>query len=420
MATNDTEGFSRNMEAAVKNFTEVNRIGDAVSSLVRMDQFGRAAQLWMEQDEYGKAAPFFAQAKLYNEAAHCYGLASKHTEAAAMLHRGGDYDGLVLYLSKNQGNMLTNSHRTYTRLCNMLLKQGKISLWNRKVAIEMLGTKAEQEDCFIEYEMHEELAELYNDQQKHKDLYRLLIRMGKLERALSIAVKEQLWSLSDEISEDEVLKLLDYTSAGLFYQASQKNHTTAIEIEEKYGGLLTNDMKLKARQWQAGLRLRPGKGIISRQQLAETEGDVVKRFINLLNIIDFAEIAQAATLNEIPYEMIQQAIKILRDLALKDDRLAWSTTLLLLGLWENNNPQEPYVLLPWSPLRQTLSRSHTVDFPRMAKQWVLDQMASAILALDIKARNLWRLKWPVRCVQFLVKGSPAKNPLSFSEGTYIV
>jgi hypothetical protein len=113
---------------------------------------------------------------------------------------------------------------------------------------------------------------------------------------------------------------------------------------------------------------------------------------------------QASDLDVLPFKMIQEAIKVSKDLALKGDSKARRTILLLTGVWTTDDSKKPSFLLPWSPLREAITDASAVDLTQTAKQWVLDRLASAILALDIKADELFKKKHPLRCSQYLLKG----------------
>jgi len=102
--------------------------------------------------------------------------------------------------------------------------------------------------------------------------------------------------------------------------------------------------------------------------------------------------------------MIQDAIKVSKDITLKGDSKARRTTLLLTGIWTTNGLKTPSVLLPWSPLREAINDASAVDLTQMAMQWVLGRLASAMLALETKADELFKKKHPLRCPQYLSKG----------------
>jgi len=113
-------------------------------------------------------------------------------------------------------------------------------------------------------------------------------------------------------------------------------------------------------------------------------------------------ITQPPSFAELPVEIVEEAINTVKDLFVRVEGDAWSAVLLLTGVF--NMDGKTYVLLPWSPLREVSTDIIAGDYPQLAKTWLLDKIASAILALDEKARELWKMEWPVRCVQFLTKG----------------
>jgi hypothetical protein len=81
---------------------------------------------------------------------------------------------------------------------------------------------------------------------------------------------------------------------------------------------------------------------------------------------------------------------------------AWSAVLLFTGVYSVDS--KTHVLLPWSPLHEISKDIMSGDHLQLAKTWLLDRMASAILALDKQTRELWKTEWPLRCVLFLTKG----------------
>ena len=95
-----------------------------------------------------------------------------------------------------------NLYDRLIRLCKVLLKQNRISEDYRKQAISLLGPFSEQRKCFVEYEMHVELATLYESHDMQKELYDLLLGTGQLEKALEVAVVQRL--CPDSLDEESV------------------------------------------------------------------------------------------------------------------------------------------------------------------------------------------------------------------------
>ena len=93
---------------------------------------------------------------------------------------------LLIYWNRNQEHLSENNRQRYSRLCKLLLKQEKINPRHRKEAIQILGSEEAQESYFIEYEMIEELEELYATQQRYLALFDLHVRLGRLQMARSV------------------------------------------------------------------------------------------------------------------------------------------------------------------------------------------------------------------------------------------
>lgn len=120
----------------------------------------------------------------------------------------------------------------------------------------------------------------------------------------------------------------------------------------------------------------------------------------ILNIIG---IHRASDLDTLPFEIIQEAIKFSKDLAIKGDSKARRTIFLLTGVWTTDDSKMPSVLLPRSPFRKAITDASAVDVTQVAKRWLLNRLAIAILALDIKVDELFKKKYPLRCLQYFVK-----------------
>lgn len=397
-AVNDVEGFTQNFTLAKDYFLKENLINDAARVLVALGKSEEAAEMLLQDKQYSKAARLFAEAGLSTKAIDSHHLAKEHSEAAAIMNRERNYDRLVSYLDGNRGNIPVNTLQGYSLLCKLLLKQNKISPENRKYAIRLLGSAAEQEKCFLEYEMHHELAELYASQLRHKDLFRLHIRNAQLEQALKLAITKNLLQTSSNDIEPEVLSLLDYVWAGHLEKNRLQHSAAPLKLPS---GFLTPNIILRAEQWEASNIFYALEGSIARQHVAGMKDTVPKTVLCLRNILGATVITQATILDDLPFELMKEAVKFSKDLIIDKDGDALKTVLLLTGLWRPEHGKGSFVVLPWSPLRDILTDVSNVDPTKVAMQQVLDRLVSAILALDAKAKELWKEKWPKRCGKFL-------------------
>ena len=148
---------------------------------------------------------------------------------------------------RNHEHIPSHVQNTYSRLYKVLLKQGKVSSENRKDAINMLGSSAEQESYFIEYEMYNDLAEFYEKQQRHEDHFNLLIKFRRLEEALNVWVKQQLSDCPIVIKENKILNVLDYVYAGK--RTSGLSESDATTIFQKPHNINLPKIEERLEQW---------------------------------------------------------------------------------------------------------------------------------------------------------------------------
>lgn len=83
------------------------------------------------------------------------------------------------------------------------------------------------------------------------------------------------------------------------------------------------------------------------------------------------------------------------------------------------DPKEPHIILPWSPLGELANEIPDVGLMSVVNQWMLEQLALAAIALDTKTHELFREKYPRRCGQYVVHGKIEKLH-AFSEMILIV
>lgn len=401
-ALNDIEGFARNLGAAIDLFKKAELFGDAARVLATLGRLHEAAELCFEQKMYARASPLFVEVGLYARAADCHRILEQHSEAASMLRQGSLFDQLVSYLDDYYGKLAPETLQGYNLLCKLLLKQNKVSPEYRSRAIRLLGSSDDQEKCFLEYEMDEELAELYASQQRYKDLLCLHSRKGHLERALNLAITKDLLQSNADGLEVEVLRLLDYIWAG-HLQTNRLQHSTApLKLPS---GFMTPNIVLRNKEWESSNCIYCSQDANEGRRFDDMESTIAKTLLAIRNVLNTAAISQMKTFDDIPLESMQEAIRFAKDLVVNEKSENLSLLLLLTGLWRSEVTQDRFLVLPWSPLRGTLTSINIADAPKVAKKWFLDGLVSTILAMDIAARELWKSKWPTRCAHFLTIGT---------------
>lgn len=397
----DSEGFTRNLEGAAKHFRKANLVEEAARVLAKLDRFEDAANLWSEHENHAEAARLFMKAGLDMKAFESFDNAQEYSEAAAILQKERKYDQLVSYLDKKREYIPANILRGYSLLCKLLLKQNKTSPDFRKHAIRVLGSLAEQEECFREYGMDDDLADLYVSQQRHTDLFHLRCRKGQLERALNIAIANDMLHSSADGLESEVLSLLDYVWIGHLQKSRQQQSAVPLKLPS---GFLTPNIIIRAEQWEVSNLGYSLEGSIARQHVASMKSSMPKKILCLRKILDATAMTKTISLDDLPFEMMQEAVSFAKDLTLSKGSDTVKTMFLLAGIWKPTNSKENFSVLPWSPLREALSDASTIDPTKAVTQQVLNRLVSAILAFDSKARELWRKKWPTHCFRLMAIG----------------
>lgn len=130
-------------------------------------------------------------------------------------------------------------------------------------------------------------------------------------------------------------------------------------------------------------------------------------------------INQASDFDSLPFELTEEAIKLMKDVVIRNDSQAKKIILLLTGVWPTDDHEKPFILLPWSPLNKTISDVSAVNLAQIATQWVLNTLASTILLLDSRSWELFKLKYPQPCSQYLLKGDVFLGWLSLKANPYI-
>ena len=329
-----------------------------------MTRYEDAAELWLKNNEIAKAAPLFAKAGLYVQAADCQHILGHYSEAAAMLRQGENYDEMVSYLCSNRENIPTDAFQRFNLLLKMLLKKQRISPHHRKAAIEILGSPAEQQAYFIEYEMYEPLASLYLDQQMYKELFDLFATTGQLEKALNLMTTQSLSGTSSGIAQAQIMKVLDYVCAGQVAGAFQEK---LVVDTQSVQGFATSNLTGKIRQWEACCGVHFWESSSMSQLFTNLQDPVVTSFLSLQTILHWRNMFEESGLDDFPLQVILMATRFIKDLVLKSDSQAQATVLLVTGIWMYGDAQDKYLLLPWSPLDKDLTKIGILDALPIAK-----------------------------------------------------
>lgn len=90
-------------------------------------------------------------------------------------------------LTLSHGSLLDKSCRLhYSRLCNLLLRRGKISPELEGLTRAALGSDSEREAFFLGYEMTDQLFSFYIEQRKYLEAFNLAVKNCDLDKAWKV------------------------------------------------------------------------------------------------------------------------------------------------------------------------------------------------------------------------------------------
>lgn len=189
---------------------------------------------------------------------------------------GTSFDIEADYIVRNHNDSEPDSCRKYGRLCNLLLKQGRISPNLRAMTIELLGSHEKKEQFFKEFEMNTHLAEFYERQGRSAELFQLLIEDGQLRPALDAASKSYAGSHEQEI--ETAFNLLHVQK--LFWE--QPTELDPLLLPSDWKNILPHSLISASADWNAVSRiLNPVKKGQMSVTLADVQNEVIKECLCL-------------------------------------------------------------------------------------------------------------------------------------------
>ena len=398
----NTELATSYFRAAVNKFMELDLVADTARNLENMGEFQEAAELWARKEKYSRAAPLYEKAGSYSKAANCYHATLNYDKAAVALRRGGLADQLVAYLAENRQQLGPTCFRRHSRFCVLLLKQEKLLSTSLVPAIKLLGNPDEQERAFIGYGMREQLIGLYTEQRNVEKLFFLHLKAGELAEALVALCS--VWPNVDNGLVPVAQRAYDYFFAGAIVGAGRNDRGVLSSILPD-----SAEMAIKRiPEWITAHRIAGrGREILASREYENMEG-LVKHFLELHLLLYCRLVEDVKQLRDVSFQILQAALGMAKDLSSTIESRQRPLALLLTGVLEIDRRANQFILLSWSPLRAAAPEAAASEYPHLAGQWLLERIASVVLAFDVKARGLWRIEWPVRCVNYLTTGSCRK------------
>lgn len=122
-----------------------------------------------------------------------------------MYLRLNNLDLSLLMCSRCRPQLSATTLRRYSRLCNILLKQGRISSELREPTINLLGSDREKVAFFKEFEMWDQLQSFYVARRRWYELYALFVSLGELPAALDTLFTHDLMPAMDKGVVESIL-----------------------------------------------------------------------------------------------------------------------------------------------------------------------------------------------------------------------
>ncbi|KAI5837906.1 hypothetical protein DFP73DRAFT_600345 [Morchella snyderi] len=352
-----------------------------------LGKFKEAADIFSQSGEYGRAADLYNKINHHLDASRNYCLAQRYDEGASTLARGTLFDDLVIYLDRNASFLDDGCRSHYSRLCNLLLKRGKIKPELKDLTLAALQSDEEKEEFFLQYEMTSQLSRFYIDRQRYSEACKLAIKDGYLDKA---------WELNEEyggmeqLSEREKLDVFNYTKAKILLATLSKEPEQVLQPETHQSTECSwlPDHLYVLRFWEDLPRLL--NDLLHRKQPYDKMSfsrPWTKQIFNI--IVTFkakAFIHSAKTLSELPVESINEVLRMATEMV--TTATIPTALLILLRVSPIGLEAKEYRILDPSPLLEgwDLPPSGLSGIKDMITKWVLSQVCRAAKDLDEKAR----------------------------------
>ncbi|KGO54138.1 DNA helicase, UvrD-like, C-terminal [Penicillium expansum] len=407
-AAGDTEEFAACYEKAIALFLEIGLITEAAMCYEGLGQFGKVAEIWKDREQYQKAATFYEKGALFTEASECYHSCGQYEAAIEVLRRGDQFDELVTYANRNREYLSEPTLLRYSRLCNILLKQGRVSASLRAITINMLGSDVSKIAFFKEFEMWDQLRALYSSKSRWFEYYDLSVAVGDIPAAISTLLVHKLMPVVDK---PVVEKLFNYSMVEVLH--SQRD---LIPGKPERDGLLksvksTYLEKLGA-QWKSLLLLMDDFDDIDQPASVKHLDKGLLKDVFCLFVISFEpSVFTKQKIEHLPMDIVIRVGKLLQDFYAQNQ---YSLTCLAMscGIFTNPKQENQTILLHWSPLRTytatPLDGSSSENLLDIAKDFIQDKFAAALTQFHENAYSLMKRDFPPTCFQQLYEGFCSK------------
>ncbi|OGE51205.1 hypothetical protein PENARI_c014G04055 [Penicillium arizonense] len=406
-AAGDYENSTACFEKAITLFLEIGFIDEAASCYEVLGQFGKVAAIWENRGQYVKAAGFYEKGNMFKEASLCYHLCTEYEQAVEVLRRGDQFDELIPYINRNREYLNEATLLRYSRLCNILLKQGRVSANLRLATINMLGTDASKVAFFKEFEMWDQLRGLFYTSGRWFEYYELSLAVGDVSAALNTMLQFGLLPAADK----QIAQMMfHYAMAEVFY--GRNNLPPPIyERDRILGSVQSTWLEQLGKQWsdlhKFGDEIYDEKASMSTTRL---QNGLLKDFFCLYAVTFEKGIFHRANGLLLPMDMISRVGRLLQDFD-ANIKSSYNCLALVFGIFADPKQDTLSILLDWSPLRHMDSTTHALpedssmqDMLNYAKTIVQDRFSAAFALFHDTAMARMKTDLPMPCLNQLWRG----------------
>ena len=241
---------------------------------------------------------------------------------------------MIDYLIAHKANFDHQNFIRHQRVVKLLLKQQKISLDYRKLAIRLVGSVHEQEAFYREYDMLESLVELYEEQKFVSKLLKLRVELEYFEKALNLASSMPCCGES-VIGNSQLSKLTSIVWIDRI-------------ISNPSNSLIATTRSEKDQSWRLAYKiLRTWDSSTSEKVILAMNNDlVIRNYLCLYITIHMKQIVKLRRLSDIPYDLFCHALIMIRDQAIEPSRTFDAAVLLLCGVHRDFSSSQQYITRP--------------------------------------------------------------------------
>ncbi|KAF8533500.1 hypothetical protein BDD12DRAFT_898763 [Trichophaea hybrida] len=386
-----TGKFLELFREAVRLFREASQLGNAAFCLEEMNHLEEAGDVWVEIGRREKAAELYMQSHSWLKAFECYDMIESHAEAAAALRQGEQFDHLVQYLAENRDRFEHSQLAAYSKLCTILLTQGRISPDLQEFVIDSLGSDTEKEEFLRKFHLGKHLVKVLVKNRNYGEAFRELVSDGRIADALELGLEH----VNDDlrVPSQELIRLLHYMEFkrllgsllgtledGKHPQISSQSLVFPADISCALGNwasLSSTIQESNLRDVFSGLQSGLHRDILS-VAIAVHWPDLAALLEGMRVLVDLRPIVQ----------VLNRVVSILGSTQDEDQELPLAVSIVM-GAFPIHNTPETW-LLDYSPVCDGKKARYTSGEVAMrCKSKLIEQMIALYIRLDDVGRLLW-------------------------------